>query len=125
MSRLKELIKEYNLSQRELLPLIGVKRDLITNIIQKRKVLDVDMIIKLSTFFNVSSDYFIGLTNHGIYVNVLDKVYAISEEQLNYYKKKKLIEYKDYKRILKVDSLDDIEIVNCNTQLVKIKNEIL
>ena len=46
-------------------------------------------------------------------------------KQLNYYKKKKLIEYKDYKRILKGDSLDDIEIVNCNTQLVKIKNEIL
>ena len=125
MNRIKELLEEFNLLQKDMESLVGINRDIVTNLIQERKRLEQKMIIELSLFFNVSSDYLIGLTDHGIYVNVLDKVYAISEEQLNYYKKKKLIEYKDYKRILKVDSLDDIEIVNCNTQLVKIKNEIL
>lgn len=122
MNRLKELIKEYNLSQKDLQPLVGINRDIVTNLIQERKMLESEMLIKLASFFNVSCDYFIGVTNHGIYVNVLDKVYSITSEQLEHYKKLNLIEYKDYKRILKVNSLDDIEIVNCNTQLVKFKN---
>ena len=59
------------------------------------------------------------------YSNRFDIKKLSNKNQLEYYRNLNLIEYKDYKRILKVDSLDDIEIVNCNTQLVKIKNEIL
>ena len=120
MNRLKELCKEFKISQEELGKRLGISRDIITNIIQERKMLDSENIILFANLFNVSSDYFICNSNSGVYVLVEDRKYAINSDQLILFIKKNLISYEGFNRKLNV-KLKDVKILDCNTQLIDIK----
>lgn len=123
MIRLKELLKEFNLKQKDLYDLIGVTRDVVTNIIQGRSIVDDKKIALFSKFFMVSSDYFLGLSNDGIYVKVLDKLYSINKEQFELYSSINMLSYVNNVRILNVSSLEDIEFINSNVPSIKLKKE--
>ena len=123
MIRLKELLKEFNLKQKDLYEYIGVTRDVVTNIIQGRSIVDDKKIASFSNFFMVSSDYFLGLSDDGIYVKVLDKLYSINKSQFDYYSSINMLSYIDNVRMLNVSSLDEIEFVNSFVPSIKLKKE--
>ena len=123
MIRLKELLKEFNLKQKDLYEYIGVTRDVVTNIIQGRSIVDDKKIASFSSFFMVSSDYFLGLSDDGIYVKVLDKLYSINKRQFDYYSIINMLSYIDNVRVLNVSSLDEIEFVNSFVPSIKLKKE--
>lgn len=123
MIRLKELLKEFKLKQKNLYDLIGVTRDVVTNIIQGRSIVDDKKIALFSNFFMVSSDYFLGLSDDGIYVKVLDKLYSINKEQFQLYSSINMLSYVNNVRVLNVSSLEDIEFVNSNVPSIKLKKE--
>lgn len=62
-SRLKSLRKEKKLSQEDLAKKIGVLRHNIADREQERSEPDIDMLIKLSDYFNVSIDFLLGKTD--------------------------------------------------------------
>lgn len=123
MIRLKELLKEFKLKQKDIHDLIGISRDVVTNIIQGRSIVDDKKVLLFSKFFMVSSDYFLGVSDDGIYVSVLDKLYCINREQLEYYTSINMLSYINNVRVLNVDSLDDIEFVNSLVPSIKLKKE--
>lgn len=123
MIRLKELLKEFKLKQKDIHDLIGISRDVVTNIIQGRSIVDDKKILLFSKFFMVSTDYFLGVSDDGIYVSVLDKLYCINHEQLEYYTSINMLSYINNIRVLNVDSLDDIEFVNSLVPSIKLKKE--
>lgn len=123
MIRLKELLKEFNLKQKDLYDLIGVTRDVVTNIIQGRSIVDDKKIALFSKFFMVSSDYFLGLSDDGIYIMVLDKLYSINRSQFELYYSINMLSYVNNVRVLNVSSLEDIEFVNSNVPSIKLKKE--
>lgn len=55
--KIKLLRTELNISQKELAQAISISKSTIGMYEQKRRLPDVDTIIKLSSFFNVSTDY--------------------------------------------------------------------
>jgi transcriptional regulator, XRE family len=58
--RLKELREEYNLTQEQLGEIIGYTQSGIARWEQAERQPDIDMLIKLAVFFNVSVDYLVG-----------------------------------------------------------------
>ena len=124
MTRLRELGKEFNISQDQYLEIVGLSRNIIANLINERKLMDSELIVSFCKLFNVTADYFLGITEYGIYIKLNDNKYTISKHQLDYYAKKKLITYDGFTRILNAN-INDIEFVEGNAQLIKLKNEIL
>ena len=58
--RIKELREEYNLTQEQLGEIIGYTQSGIARWEQAERQPDINMLIKLSKFFNVSVDYLVG-----------------------------------------------------------------
>lgn len=67
--KIKELRKAFNISQVELASHIGVTKQCISNWENDNIMPSIEMLIKLSKFFNVSTDYLLGLTNESL-INV-------------------------------------------------------
>ena len=121
MNRLKELLKEFNIKQKQCPELLNISRDVISNMIIGRKIIDSDTLIKLSSLLKVSSDYLLGLSDEGIYVDVLGETYSISKVQLDSYRLSGKISYCNYVRVLNVNSISEIEFVKSKAQLIKLK----
>lgn len=75
-TRLKELRKSKNLTQQELAEAIGLVKSSISAYEKDLKYPSIDILIKLSKFFGISCDYFLGLSD-----NVEIKKYDLTEEQ--------------------------------------------
>lgn len=63
MLRLKELRKEKGNTQAEIAQIIGITRAAYTNIENGKREPDIDTVLKLASYFDVSTDYIYGLSN--------------------------------------------------------------
>lgn len=124
MNRFKELSKEFGYKQKDFQNLINLSIDVINNISNNRSSIDDEKLIKLCDIFQVTCDYFLCLTNEGIYVDVLGKRYSISKDKFLLYKSMNKISYPNGIRSLLVSNLSEIEFVESNSQLIKLKNEL-
>ncbi len=59
--KIKKLRLSYNLSQVDLAKTLGVSKQCVSNWENDNVLPSIDMLIKLSRFFNVSADYLLGL----------------------------------------------------------------
>ncbi len=62
--RLRELREERGLIQGELADKIGISRQSVTLYERETRVPDIEVLAKLAEFFEVTSDYLIGLTDY-------------------------------------------------------------
>ncbi len=124
MNRFKELSKEFGYKQKDFQNSINLSIDVINNISNNRSSIDDEKLIKLCDIFQVTCDYFLCLTNEGIYVDVLGKRYSISKDKFLLYKSMNKISYPNGIRSLLVSNLNEIEFVESNSQLIKLKNEL-
>ncbi len=62
--RLKELRIEKNLSQRELSKLVGYSQPAIARWEKNLQIPNIDVLIVFAKFFNVSTDYLLGLVDY-------------------------------------------------------------
>ena len=67
--KLKELRKARNITQQELASILNVTKPTISNWENNKGCADGEILIQLANYFNVSSDYLLGLTKED-----LDKV---------------------------------------------------
>lgn len=122
--RLKELMKEFNLKQGDFVS-IGISRDVMANIYNERTSIDYKKVVAFAEFFDVSTDYFLGVSNYGIYVHVGDHKYSLKKEKFLLYLSNNLITYSagnkrflnvDPKNIvIDVDSIVSIHLANDNS----------
>ena len=61
--RLKELIYEKGLNNLQLSKLTGIPRTSISNWINGRRTVQIEALVQLAVFFEVSTDYLLGLEN--------------------------------------------------------------
>ena len=125
MNRFKELSKEFGYKQKDYLDIANISIDVINNISNNRSSIDDIKLIKLCELFQVTTDYFLCLSNEGLYVNVLGKRYLLSKEKFLLYKSVNKIIYLEGVRTLDIKSIDEIELVNGSVPFVKLKNEII
>lgn len=125
MNRFKELSKEFGYKQKDYLDIANISIDVINNISNNRSSIDDIKLIKLCELFQVTTDYFLCLSNEGLYVNVLGKRYLLSKEKFLLYKSVNKIIYVEGVRTLDIKSIDEIELVNGSVPFVKLKNEII
>jgi transcriptional regulator with XRE-family HTH domain len=76
-TRLKELRKEKNLTQQELADKVDLVKGSISAYEKSLKYPSVEVLIKLCNYFNVSSDYLLGLSDEKEI-----KKYDLTEEQM-------------------------------------------
>lgn len=81
--RLKQLRIENKITQKELATLLNVSQNAVFNWENEKREPSMDTILKIANYFNVSTDYLIGLDKHtivsdkkGIPINVLGRVAA-------------------------------------------------
>ena len=125
MNRFKELSKEFGYKQKDYLDIANISIDVINNISNNRSSIDDIKLIKLCELFQVTTDYFLCLSNEGLYVNVLGKRYLLSKEKFLLYKSVNKIIYVEGVRTLDIKSIDEIALVNGSVPFVKLKNEII
>ena len=125
MNRFKELSKEFGYKQKDYLDIANISIDVINNISNNRSSIDDIKLIKLCELFQVTTDYFLCLSNEGLYVNVLGKRYLLSKEKFLLYKSVNKIIYVAGVRNLDIKSIDESELVNGSVPFVKLKNEII
>lgn len=63
MNRIKELRKKFNINQEALANIINVETSVISRYESEKIPLRVEQVIALCKYFNVTSDYLLGLTN--------------------------------------------------------------
>lgn len=125
MIRLQELLDEFNYTQYDMASKFGISRNVIANIKLGRCSIDHVKLINLCDIFQVTMEYFLGLSNDGIYVDVLGNKYLLSKEKFLLYKSLNKIIYVNDIRTLDVNSMDEIKFVNSSIPFVVLKNEIL
>lgn len=63
INRLKQLMEEKGLVQTDIAELLGVTRQSVSSYLNLIHPMDADQIVILSKYFNVSSDYLLGLSD--------------------------------------------------------------
>ena len=123
-NRLKELAEEFNMSSYDFQDELGLSRNVISNIYISRSTIDNLKLAALCEFFQVSLEYFLCLSNEGIYVEALGNKYSISKEKFLLYKSMGKIKYENKKRTLDIHSLDEIKFVNSKVPSIELVNEL-
>ena len=59
--KLKELREEYNISQKEIAEFLNIKQNTYSQYETDKRQLPIDVLIKLSKFYKVTTDYILGL----------------------------------------------------------------
>ena len=81
--RLKLLINENSLKYKEIEQATGIKHYTINAYVNEKAQPDIDALISLSIYFNVSSDYLVGLSdNH--YPDIFNKKIKEIEKAINH-----------------------------------------
>lgn len=62
-TKLKDLREDRDLKQREIAKLIKTTQSYYSQLENGQKIITVDRLIKLAKFYNVSTDYILGLTD--------------------------------------------------------------
>ena len=122
MNRLKELCEEFAMTTYDFQDL-GYSKNIISNIQCGRSFVDEEKLVALSNLFQVTTDYFLGLTNEGIYVDVLGQKCSLSKEKFLLYKSMNKITYINKKRTLDIHSLDEIKLVSSKVPSVELIDE--
>lgn len=63
MIRLRALRQEQNISMRQLGDIFGMAESTISLYENEKRKIDTDMLIKFANYFNVSTDYLLGITD--------------------------------------------------------------
>ena len=61
--RLKDLREDLDIPQRVIAEYLGIRQNTYSQYENEQRQLPIEMLIKLSEYFNVSSDYILGITN--------------------------------------------------------------
>ena len=123
-NRLRELTEEFNMSSYDFQDVLGYSRNIISNIYRGKTTMDEDKIVAFCEFFQVSLEYFLCLSNEGIYIEALGNKYSISKEKFLLYKSMGKIKYDNKKRTLDIHSLDEIKFVNSKVPSIELVNEL-
>ena len=123
-NRLKELAEEFNMSSYDFQDELGLSRNVISNIYISRSTIDNIKLVALCEYFQVSLEYFLCLSNDGIYVDVLGQKCSLSKEKFLLYKSMNKITYINKKRTLDIHSLDEIKFVNSKVPSIELVNEL-
>lgn len=123
-NRLRELADEFNLSSYDFQEILGYSRNIISNLYTNRTNIDDEKLIAFCNYFQVSLEYFLCLSNDGIYVDVLGQKCSLTKEKFLLYKSMGKIIYHDKKRTLDIHSLDEIKFVNSKVPSVELIDEI-
>lgn len=78
---IRKLRKDFNISQVELASKLGVTKQCVSNWENDNILPSVEMLIKLSSYFNVSTDYLLGLNS----TNTID-VTGLTDEEISHIK---------------------------------------
>ena len=63
MFRIRDLREDNNMNQTQIAQLLGIQQNSYSQIESGKNNLQIDHLIKLSKFYNTSTDYILGLTN--------------------------------------------------------------
>ena len=123
-NRLRELAKEFNLSSYDFEEILGYSRSIISNIYTNRTTIDDAKLVNFCEYFQVSLEYFLCLSNDGIYVDVLGQKCSLTKENFLLYTSMGKIKYINKKRTLDIHSLDEIKFVNSKVPSIELVNEL-
>lgn len=102
-TRIKDLRKKHKITQMELSEYLNISQSTLALYESKKRAVSVDIIIKLSQFFNVTTDYLLGISDD-------PKSEAVHGEQLTDDEKKLIDTYRslnsDGKQIMIGKALD-------------------
>ena len=79
--RLNKLRQERGLTQQELADLFHISNSTISSYVTGNRIPDVEFLLKLSKFYNISSDYIIGLSDSRLPLDIMNSIVA---DQVSY-----------------------------------------
>lgn len=113
--RLKELRIEKNLLQKDIANLLNITASAYGFYEQGRRVPDAYTVIKLSKFFNVSSDYLLGNTDIRLTSNEVLKIKSVktklTDEELNILE---LFRHLNEKEKIKIEGMLEMKVSEAN-----------
>jgi len=106
--RLAKLRKERNLSQAELAQNFKIAQNTLSQWETGKRDIDLEAMISMAKYFNVSTDYFLGLTNdrHNI------KSTGFNQDETSLIKKYRTLDEYGKERILSALALESKQIIN-------------
>lgn len=63
-SRLRDLREDADLTQEQLVKMLGMHKTTYTNYEQGKREIPFELVIRIAKLYNVSLDYIAGITNH-------------------------------------------------------------
>lgn len=96
VARVKELIKEKGISQKEFLETLGLGRNSFTHWSKYGNIPRHETLIKIAAYFGVSTDYLLGKTEER---RPVESVAAITDDDLPPEALKELENYKEFLRL--------------------------
>lgn len=79
--KIRSLRKNFNISQVELASKLGVTKQCVSNWENDNILPSIDMLVKIAKYFNVSTDFLLGLSD-----NKTVDVYGLSDEEIAHIK---------------------------------------